>query len=83
MADKRVVLQRTVLLTERELGQLMCLFAAGAERADDSRGFNLTDAEQVRLAEKMRVAAWECYYERRQKGLPTELDATGVLEPTP
>jgi len=76
-------LTRPVVLTERELGQLMCLFAACEIPVDDPRfqGVNLTLKEQERLRDKFRHAVWELDGERRRKGLPTLLDQTGVLEP--
>lgn len=76
-------LMRAVALTEREIGQLMCLFATCEVPSDDPRfqGVNLTEKEQHRLAEKFREAAWACHWDRVRQGLPTEIDKTGVLEP--
>ena len=52
-------LMRAIALTEREIGQLMCLFATSEVPSDDPRfqGVNLTEKEQYRLAEKFRKAA--------------------------
>lgn len=76
-------LTRPVVLTERELGQLMCLFAACEVPTDDPRfqGVNLTQKEQHKLCEKFRQATWDCHGERQRKGLPTQLEKIGVLEP--
>lgn len=76
-------LTRPVVLTERELGQLMCLFASCEVPVDDPRfqGVNLTMKEQHRLCDKFRHAVWELHGERQRKGLPTQLDKIGVLEP--
>ena len=76
-------LTRPVVLTERELGQLMCLFASCEVPVDDPRfqGVNLTFKEQHRLCDKFRHAVWDIDGERRRKGLPTQLELTKVLEP--
>ena len=76
-------LTRPVVLTERELGQLMCLFAACEVPVDDPRfqGVNLTFKEQHRLCDKFRHAVWEINGERQRKGLTTDISLTGVLNP--
>lgn len=80
MSDKQTSpLTTTVRLTEREVGQLMCLLAVGD--LPERQGFNMTENEQTKLGEKFRRAVWGLYHFRKDRGLPTELDKTGVLVP--
>jgi hypothetical protein len=81
MADEKDrPLTTLVELTEREAGQLMCLLHGGYA-IPERDGFNMTEQEQSRLGEKCRRAVWRLYHFRKARGLPTELDKTGVLEP--
>lgn len=79
ITNKNGELSQTLSLTERELGQLMVLLSAGD--VPERSGFNMSEEEQCALGERCRRAVWEIYHYRREHGMPTEIDKTGVLEP--